>query len=68
MTTDKLAALRLRVKASKDTGFHPSDSDWTRGRAQAVAEAEAIARRQINMARAVTLAAAALRKDEETPK
>lgn len=42
--------------ASKDTGFHSSDPDWTRGRAQAVADAEAIARRQINMARKVALA------------
>ena len=50
--------------ASKDTGFHPSDPDWTRGRAQAVAQADAIARQQINMARKVTLAAAH-RKDEE---
>ncbi len=43
--------------ASKDTGFHPSDPDWTRGRAQAVADAEAIARRQIGMTRRVALAA-----------
>lgn len=43
--------------ASKDTGFHPSDADWTRGRAQAVAEAEAIARRQIGLARKVKMAA-----------
>lgn len=42
--------------ASKDTGFHPSDPDWTRGRAQAVADAEAIARRQAGMARSIKLA------------
>ncbi len=41
--------------ASRDTGFHPSDADWTRGREQAVADANAIARRQIGMARKVTL-------------
>lgn len=41
--------------ASKATGFHPSDADWTRGRAQAVADAEAIARRQDSMAREVAL-------------
>lgn len=41
--------------ASKDTGFHPSDPDWTRGRAQAVADADSIARRQIGMAREVAL-------------
>lgn len=43
--------------ASKDTGLHPSDADWTRGRAQAIADAEAIARRQIGMTRKVALAA-----------
>ena len=42
--------------ASKETWFHPTDPDWTRGRAQAVADAESIARRQIGMARKVTLA------------
>ncbi len=42
--------------ASKDTGFHPSDPDWTRGRAQAIGHAETIARRQIGMMRKVTLA------------
>lgn len=60
--------------ASKDTGFHPSDPDWTRGRSQAVADAEAIARRQISMTREVALTtiarlgqdwdAAAIRKGE----
>lgn len=43
--------------ASKDTGFHSSDADWTRGRAQAVADAEALARWQIGMTRRVVLAA-----------
>lgn len=43
--------------ASKDTGLHPSDPDWTRGRAIAIAEADALSRRQIGMARKVTLAA-----------
>ena len=42
--------------ASKETWFHPTAPDWTRGRAQAVADAESIARRQIGMARKVTLA------------
>lgn len=41
--------------ASKETGLHPSDPDWTRGRGQAVADAEAIARRQIGMTREVAL-------------
>jgi hypothetical protein len=41
--------------ASKDTGFHPSDPDWTRGRAAAVADAEALARRQISMRREVAM-------------
>ena len=41
--------------ASKGTGFHPSDPDWTRGRAMAVTEAEALARRQVSMNRDVRL-------------
>ncbi len=41
--------------ASKNTGFHSSDPDWTRGRAQAVSDAEAVARRQVSMAREVAL-------------
>ena len=51
--------------ASKDTGFHQADPDWTRGRARAVADAEAIARRQIGMARNITIRAeaAAIRKE-----
>ena len=40
---------------SKDTGFHPSDADYTRGRSLAVSNAEAIARRQMGLARAVKL-------------
>lgn len=47
--------LRTSPMASKDTGFHPSDPDWTRGRAQALADAEAIARRQIGACRTITL-------------
>jgi hypothetical protein len=43
--------------APKDTGFHPSDADWTRGREQAIADANALARRQIGMMRKVTIAA-----------
>lgn len=42
--------------ASKDTGFHPHDADWTRGRAQAVADAETIARKDLWRTRAVRLA------------
>ena len=42
--------------ASKETGFHPSDPDWTRGRAIAIAEADALARRQISTLRAVKIA------------
>lgn len=45
--------------ASKDTGFHPSDADWTQGRAKAIADAESIARRQVGLARPVTLRAIA---------
>lgn len=41
--------------ASKDTGFHPSDPDWTRGRAQAIADADSLARRQIAMRREVAM-------------
>lgn len=46
--------------ASKDTGFHAQDADWTRGRAQAVADAEALARMQIGVTRKVRLANATL--------
>lgn len=44
--------------ASKDTGFHPSDADWTKGRGLALADAEALARRQVGLARKVVLVAA----------
>jgi len=40
---------------SKDTGFHPSDPDWTRGRSIAASEAEALVRRQISMSREIAL-------------
>ena len=40
--------------ASKHTGFHPADADWTKGRSQAVADAEATVRRQAGLARPVT--------------
>lgn len=49
-----------RNMASKETGFHPNDADWTRGRAQAVADSEAIARAGMWQARRVTLSRAAL--------
>ena len=42
--------------ASKGTGFHPLDADYTRGRAEAIAEAEAIARRMDGLARKVAIA------------
>ena len=53
--------------ASKDTGFRPSDPDWTRGREQAVADAEALARRQDGLSRKVTIRAeaAAIRRAAE---
>jgi len=41
----------------KDTGFHPNDPDWTRGRAMAVAEADSIARKDMWRTRKVALAA-----------
>lgn len=43
--------------ASRNTGFHPSDADWTRGREQALAEANSIARRQDGLARVVSIIA-----------
>lgn len=43
--------------ASKDTGFHPHDADYTLGRAQAIADAASIARRQIALIRPVALIA-----------
>ncbi len=42
--------------AMRESGFHPQDADWTRGRQHALADADAIARRQIGMTRKVTLA------------
>lgn len=41
--------------ASKDTGFHHSDADWTRGRAQAISDAGAISRMCLAMTRKVYL-------------
>lgn len=41
--------------APKDTGFHPSDADFTRGRGQALSDAESFARRQVGLSRPVTL-------------
>ena len=43
------------MASKKDTGFHPHDADWTRGRAQAIADSESIARRQMGLTRRVTL-------------
>jgi len=51
--------------ASKGTGFHPPDADWTRGRAQATADADALARRQIGLTRKVALSAPAEEKKDE---
>jgi hypothetical protein len=51
--------------ASKDTGFHPSDADWTRGRDHAVSDANALARRQTGLTRSVSLARAALEETKE---
>ncbi len=48
--------------AAKGTGFHPSDSDWTQGRAKALADANSIARRQESISRKVTLSALENRK------
>lgn len=42
--------------ASKETGFHPQDADWTRGREQAVADAEHTARKDMWRTRKVALA------------
>lgn len=47
---------RQTMTPKRDTGFHPSDPDWTRGRGQYVADAEAIARMQMGMTRKVALA------------
>lgn len=37
--------------ADRDTGFHPLDADWTRGRAIAIGKANAHARKEIAIAR-----------------
>lgn len=42
--------------ANRDTGFNRSDADWTRGRGIAISDADALARREISMARRVTMA------------
>lgn len=36
---------------NKDTGFHPHDADWTRGRGIAISQADGIARMQAGFAR-----------------
>ncbi len=41
--------------ASRDTGFHPADADWTRGRGLALSEAAAIVRKEEGLARKVTM-------------
>jgi len=43
--------------ASRDTGFHQLDADWTQGRGMAISDAQAIARRQIAMKRPVRMSA-----------
>ena len=43
------------MASDKDTGFHRSDADWTRGRELALADAESIARRQDGLSRRVAL-------------
>lgn len=53
------------MTAKRDTGFHPSDPDWTRGRGQYVADAEAIARMQMGVTRKVTLATSKKETDNE---
>lgn len=40
---------------SKGTGFHPHDADYTRGRGQALADAESLARREFGLARRVKI-------------
>lgn len=40
---------------SRNSGFHRLDADWTRGREQAIADAESIARRQLWPLRQVSL-------------
>lgn len=50
--------------ASKSTGFHPLDPDWTRGRAIAISQAEAVCRMQAGMKREVHLT----QPDDPAPK
>jgi len=40
---------------SKNTGFHPSDADWTKGREAALHDAEAAARMENSLRRPVIL-------------
>ena len=42
--------------ASKGTGFHLLDADYTQGRAKALADAEALVRRAEGLARKASLA------------
>ena len=41
--------------ASKNTGLHPIDADFTRGRAEAIADADAVARRMDGLTRRISL-------------
>ena len=41
--------------ASKNTGLHPIDADFTRGRAEAIADADAVARRMDGLERRISL-------------
>lgn len=43
------------MPAARDTGYHPLDPDWTRGRERALEEAETIVRRQIGLERTVKM-------------
>jgi len=43
------------MTSKKDTGFHPHDPDWTRGRARALADADAAARASMWNTRKVIL-------------
>lgn len=42
--------------AYRRTGFHHTDADFTQGRAKALADAEALVRRQYGLSRAVKMA------------
>lgn len=52
----------MTTPRKKDTGFHPQDADWTRGRERYVQDAEAIARKDAWRERVVKLDAAAIRE------